>query len=281
VDSIGDPAKIISGTTQITRSPDRLRIAELVARFLRGAGIMRNGFSFQAGAGGIALAFVDYLRRMMKEDRVKARFVRGGSTRYLVEMLQEGLTDYILDGQTFDLDAVKSIANDPRHVPTSPFTSYNYHGKGNFASMVDAVVLGATEVDVNFNGNVVTHSDGRLLHGIGGWQNCLFARCTILAVPSFRDRIPVIVDEVTTLTGPGELIDVVVTERGIAINPQRQDLLDAVKGSNLPVRQIQEIKAEVEQICGGKPAKPKVGDRSVAVVKWVDGTVLDTVWQVG
>ncbi len=281
VDSIGDPAKIVSGTTEITRSPDRLRIAELVARFLREAGIMRNGFSFQAGAGGIALAFVDYLRRMMKEDGVKARFVRGGSTRYLVEMLQEGLTDYILDGQTFDLDAVKSIANDPRHVPTSPFTSYNYHGKGNFASMVDAVVLGATEVDVNFNGNVVTHSDGRLLHGIGGWQNCLFARCTILAVPSFRDRIPVIVDEVTTLTGPGELIDVVVTERGIAINPQRHDLLDAVKGSNLPIRAIQEIKAEVEQICGGKPAKPKLGDRPVAVVKWVDGTGLDTVWQVG
>ena len=110
VDSIGDPAKIVSGTTQITRSPDRLQVAEYVARFLRDAGIMRNGFSFQAGAGGIALAFVDYLRRMMKEDGVKARFVRGGSTRYLVEMLQEGLTDYILDGQTFDLDAVKSIA---------------------------------------------------------------------------------------------------------------------------------------------------------------------------
>src|SRR5207253_6233919 len=70
----------------------------------------------------ISLAFVDYLRRMMKEDGVKARFVRGGSTRYLVEMLQEGLTDYILDGQTFDLDAVRSIANDPRHIATSPFT---------------------------------------------------------------------------------------------------------------------------------------------------------------
>jgi citrate lyase subunit alpha/citrate CoA-transferase len=281
VDSIGDPARIVSGTTQITRSPDRLRVAEYVARFLRDAGIMRNGFSFQAGAGGIALAFVDYLRRMMKEDGVKARFVRGGSTRYLVELLQEGLTDYILDGQTFDLDAVKSIAGDPRHVPTSPFTSYNYHGKGSFASMVDAVVLGATEVDVNFNGNVVTHSDGRLLHGIGGWQNCLEAGCTILAVPSFRDRIPVIVDEVTTLTGPGELIDVVVTERGIAINPRRQDLLDAVKGSSLPIRPIEEIKVEVEHICGGKPARPKLGERPVAIVKWVDGTVLDTVWQVG
>jgi citrate lyase subunit alpha/citrate CoA-transferase len=281
VDSIGDPAKIVSGTTQITRSPDRLRIAELVAKFLRAAGIMKNGFSFQAGAGGIALAFVQYLKQMMKEDQVKARFVRGGSTKVLVELLQEGLTDYILDGQTFDLDGVKSMANDPRHVATSPFTSYNYHGKGNFASLVDAVVLGATEVDINFNANVVTHSDGRLLHGIGGWQNCLFSGCSILAVPSFRDRIPVIVDQVTTLTGPGEMIDVVVTERGIAINPRRPDLLDAVKDSRLPIRPIQDIKSEVEKISGAKPAQPKLGDRPCAVVKWVDGTVLDTVWQVG
>jgi citrate lyase subunit alpha/citrate CoA-transferase len=280
VNSIGDPTKIVSGTTQITRSPDRLRIAELVALFLRTAGIMKNGFSFQAGAGGIALAFVQYLKKMMKEDGVKARFVRGGSTKFLVELLQEGLTDYILDGQTFDLDGVKSMANDPRHIATSPFTSYNYHGKGNFASLVDAVVLGATEVDVNFNANVVTHSDGRLLHGIGGWQNCLFAGCSILAVPSFRDRIPVIVDEVTTMTGPGEMIDVIVTERGIAINPLRTDLLDAVKGSKLPVRPIQDIKTEVEEICGGKPSRPKLGDRPCAVVKWVDGTVLDAVWQV-
>ncbi len=280
VDSIGDPAKIVSGTTQITRSPDRLRIAEYVARFIRDAGLLRDGFSFQAGAGGIALAFVQYLKEMMKQSGVHARFVRGGSTKYLVELLQEGLTDYILDGQTFDLDAVRSIATDPRHLPTSPFTSYNFHGKGNFASMVDIVVLGATEVDVNFNGNVVTHSDGRLLHGIGGWQNCLYSGCTILAVPSFRDRIPVIVDEVTTLTGPGELIDVVVTERGIAINPRRQDLLEAVRGSSLPIKPIEQLKQEVESICGGKPQKPKLSDRPVAVVKWVDGTVLDTVWQV-
>lgn len=146
--------------------------------------------------------------------------------------------------------------------------------------MVDAVVLGATEVDKHFNANVVTHSDGRLLHGIGGWQNCLASKCTILALPSFRDRIPVIVDEVTTLCGPGELIDVVVTERGIAINPRRQDLLDATRGSTLPIRPLEEIQREVERICGGKPRRVKRGDRAVAVVKWVDGTVLDTVWQV-
>lgn len=281
VDSIGDPSKIVSGTTQITRSPDRLLIAEFVARFIRDAGILRPGFSFQAGAGGIALAFVAFLRDMMREQNIKARFVRGGSSKYLVELLQEGLVDYILDGQTFDLDAVRSIATDPRHVATSPFTSYNFHGKGNFASMVDVAVLGATEVDHQFNGNVVTHSDGRLLHGIGGWQNCLTAGCTILAVPSFRDRIPVIVEKVTTLTGPGELIDVVVTERGIAINPRRKDLIDAMRGSSLPIRPIEEIQKEVLAFCGGQPEKANVIDRPVAVVKWVDGTVLDTVWQVG
>ncbi|RJP59708.1 MAG: citrate lyase subunit alpha, partial [Ignavibacteriales bacterium] len=220
-----------------------------------------------------------YLREKMKKAGVKARFIRGGSTKYLVEMLEEGLTDYILDGQTFDLEGVRSMRENPGHVNTSPFTSYNYHGKGNFASLVDAAVLGATEVDLNFNANVVTHSDGYLLHGIGGWQNCLFSKCTILAIPSFRDRIPVIVDEVTTLVGPGELIDVIVTERGIAINPKRKDLLKAVKGSSLPIRTIKEIYDEVVELCG-VPKKPKVKkNKVVAVVKWVDGTLLDSVFQ--
>ncbi|MFH1689751.1 MAG: citrate lyase subunit alpha [Candidatus Eisenbacteria bacterium] len=278
--AIGDASKIVSGTTQITKSPDRLRIAEMTARFVKESGIMRDGFSFQAGAGGTALSFAIFLMEMMREEGVKARFVRGGSTQYLVQMLEEGLTDYILDGQTFDLDGVRSMRENPAHVNTSPFTSYNYHSKGNFASMLDCVVLGATEVDVNFNANVVTHSDGYLLHGIGGWQNCLFSKCTILPIPAFRDRIPVLVDEVTTLVGPGELIDVIVTERGIAINPLREDLLAAVAGSDLPIRPIEEIKAEVDDLVGGAPEKPNLGEKVVAAIEWVDGTVIDSVRQV-
>lgn len=281
VSSLGDPEKIVSGTTQVTKSPDRLLIADYVAQFLEESGIMKDGFSFQAGAGGTNLAFALYLKERMKKKGIKARFIRGGSTKYLVAMLEEGFTDFILDGQTFDLDGVRSMRENPGHVNTSPFTSYNFHGKGNFASMVDAVVLGATEVDINFNANVVSHSDGYLLHGIGGWQNCLFSKTTILAIPSFRERIPVIVDEVTTLVGPGELVDVVVTERGIAINPKRKDLLKAVKNSSLPIKPIKDIYDEVNQICGGKPAKPKLNkNKVVAVIKWVDGTVLDSVFQV-
>ncbi len=281
LDSLGDSSKIVSGTTEVTKSPDRLLIAEFVAQFIEDAGILKDGFSFQAGAGGTSLAFALFLKEKMKAKGIKARFIRGGSNKYLVEMLEEGLTDYILDGQTFDLEGVRSMRENPNHVNTSPFTSYNYHGKGNFASIIDAVVLGATEVDVNFNANVVTHSDGLLLHGIGGWQNCLFSKCTILAIPAFRDRIPVIVDEVTTLCGPGELIDVIVTERGIAINPKRKDLIKAVKDSKLPFKTLKELKKEVDLICGEPLTKPNLNkDNVVAIVKWVDGTVLDSVFQV-
>ncbi len=280
VDSIGDPSKIVSGTTVLTKSPDRLKIAEMAAQFILETGIMRDGFSFQAGAGGTSLAFAVFVRDLMRKHGIKARFVRGGSNKYLVEMLEEGLTDYILDGQTFDLEGVRSMRENPNHQNTNPFTSYNFHGKGNFASMVDVVVLGATEVDVNFNANVVTHSDGRLLHGIGGWQNCLYSKTVILPIPLFRDRIPVIVDQVTTITGPGELIDVIVTERGIAVNPKRQDLLEKLSGSKLPIRTIEELKAEAERVCGGAPQKPKLGDKVVAAIKWVDGTVIDVVRQV-
>lgn len=279
MDKIGIPEKIVSGTTKITKSPDRLLLAELTAEFCNVAGIIKNGFSFQSGAGGTSLAVGEFFRQKMIKNGIKARFARGGSNKYLVKMLEEGLVDYILDGQTFDMDGIRSMSENPKHVWTSPFTSYNYHGKGNFAGMVDVAILGATEVDLNFNANVVTHSDGYLLHGMGGWQNCLFSKTVILPLPLFRDRIPVVVDEVTTICGPGELIDVIVTERGIAINPLRKDLLKKVKGSNLPIKTIKELKEEAEKICG-KPCKPQTGENIVAVIKWVDGTVIDIVKEV-
>jgi len=279
VEQVGIPEKIISGTTRITKSPDRLLIAELTSKFCDEAGIIRDGFSYQAGAGGTALSIGIYFSEILRDRGWKARFIRAGSNKYPVDMLEEGLVDYILDGQTFDLDGIRSMRENPGHVNTSPFTSYNYHGKGNFAGMVDVVILGATEVDVNFNANVVTHSDGLMLHGVGGWQNCLFSKCTILPIPLFRDRIPVIKDEVTTICGPGELIDVIATERGIAINPRRKDLIEKLKGSSLPIKTIEELKDEAEKICG-VPEKPQLSDEIVAVIKWVDGTVIDSVRKV-
>lgn len=280
VSTIGDPSQIVAGTTVLTSSPERQRIARLAAEFVKAAGIVRDGWSFQAGAGGISLSFVVYVQEVMEKQGIRAAFARGGSSKYLVEMLERGQVGAILDGQTFDLEGVRSLRENQNHVMTSPFNSYCYHTKGNFASILDCAVLGATEVDLNFNANVVTHSDGRLLHGIGGWQDALFSQCTILAVPSLRNRVPIIREELTTICGPGELIDVVVTERGIAVNPRRADLLEAVQGSGLPLKTIEEIKAESEALAGGKPESIVLNEKLIGLVTWVDGTIIDTIRQV-
>ena len=42
---------------------------------------------------------------------------------------------------------------------------------------------------------------------------------------------------------------------------------------------IHELKAEAEKICG-VPEKPKLGDEIIAVIKWVDGTIIDSVRRV-
>ncbi len=279
IDSIGDPAQIVSGTTQITRSPTRLLIAEYAARFVKDSGIMTEpNFSFQAGAGGISLAFVKYMSELMQEKGVVADFVRGGSTKFMVDMLSAGLTKYILDGQSFDLDGVRSLRDNPNHIETNPFVSYNYHTKGCFAQILKVSVLGATEVDLNFNVNVNTHSDGWLLHGIGGFTDAADAQVTMITAPLVRNRVPIVVEEVTTATAPGEMIDVIVTERGIAINPRRQDLLDRLKGSGLPIKSIEELH-QIAIDMTGVPERPEFTDRIVALIEFRDGTIIDTVRQ--
>jgi len=276
VDKIGIPEKIVSGTTQITNSPDRLYIAELTTKFLLESGILKDGCYMQAGAGGTSLAIGNYVHQILKEKGWKSKVGFGGSTKYMVQMLEEGTMEHILDAQAFDLGAVESISKNKNHHQYPVFNAYNYHTKGNLTTMMDIMILGATEVDVNFNANVVSHSDGYLLHGIGGWQNCLHAKNVILPIPLFRDRIPVIRDEVTTLVGPGELIDIIVTERGIAINPLRKDLIKKMKNSKLPIKTIKQLKDEAERICG-KPKAIEFEEKVVAIIKWVDGTVIDSV----
>lgn len=280
VDSIGDPAQIVSGTTRLTKSPTQLLIAEYAARFVEEIGYIKEGISFQAGAGGISLAFNVYLAEMMKKKGVAASFAHGGGNTVLVKMLEEGQLRYICEGQCFDLDAVRSLRENRNHVESTLNMSYNYHAKGCLAHMLDIGVLGATEVDLNFNVNVNTHSDGLLLHGTGGFSD-VAAGCdvTIITAPSFRKRIPIIRESVTTVTCPGELVDVVITERGICINPKRQDLIDKTKNSGLPIKSIEQLMNEVYDITG-IPEKVEFDDRIVAVMEWRDGSVIDVVRKV-
>jgi len=277
VESIGDPARIASGTTRLTRSPTQLLIAELTARFIEETGLMREGFSFQAGAGGISLAATAFLAQRMREREVKASFAHGGATGVLVGLLEEGLLGSIVDLQSFDLEAVRSCRDNPRHVASTPFDSYGPRAAGCAASMLDVAILGATEVDLDFNVNVNTHSDGLLLHGIGGHTDAAAsAACSIITAPSFRKRIPIVRERVTTLSCPGEVVDVVVTERGIAVNPRRGDLAERARKAGLPLVGLGDLMNEVRAMTG-VPEEPTFGDRVVALIEWRDGTVIDTV----
>jgi citrate lyase subunit alpha/citrate CoA-transferase len=144
---------------------------------------------------------------------------------------------------------------------------------------LDATIVGATEVDVDFNVNVNTHSDGRMLHGIGGHQDtCASAGLTIVTVPVFRKKIPVVRDKVTTITTPGDVVDAIVTNEGIAINPRRKDLIEKVK-DKVNLVDINELRDMAYEETGGVP-ELNLGDKVVGVTKWRDGSVLDSIYQV-
>lgn len=280
VDKIGDPERIVSGTTRITRSPTRLLIAKYAAQFIKESVYLKNGFSFQTGAGGISLAVTKILGEVMMEEGIKGSFINGGLSTFAVELFNRGLFDALYDGQVFDRGVIDSFKNDIKHVET-PMTMYaNYHSKGCLVNKLDVGFLGATEVDVDFNVNVNTHSDGLLLHGIGGHTD-VAAGCslTLITIPSYRKRIPVVKDRVTTVTTPGETVDAIITERGIAINPKREDLIERMKDSNLPIVEIGELKDKVERITG-KPESPRVKDRIIALIEYRDGSIIDVVREV-
>jgi citrate lyase subunit alpha/citrate CoA-transferase len=280
IDKLGDPEKIVSGTTKVTTDPDRLKIASMAAQIVRDSGLIDEPeFSFQAGAGGMSLAFIQYVAKYMEEKKVIADFVRGGSTQVLVDMLKSGLTKFILDGQSFDLAGVASLRDNWNHIETNPFVSYNYHTKGCFAPRVKASVLGATEIDLDFNVNVNTHSDGWLLHGIGGFQDAADAYMTIITAPLYRKTNPIIVERVHTVTAPGDTIDVLVTDYGIAINPNRKELLDRLKDSDLPIVSIEELHHKAIEITG-KPKPARTKDNVIALIEWRDGTVIDAVREI-
>jgi len=279
VESIGDPSKIVSGTTRLTRSPTQLIIADLTVRFIEAVGIMQEGFSFQAGSGGISLAATVLLAERMRKAGVKASFAHGGGTKVLVDLLKEGLLGSIIDLQSFDLDAVASLAADPRHIESDPFSSYGPRSASCVANQLDLAILGATEIDLDFNVNVNTHSDGLLLHGIGGHTDAASgAACTIITAPSFRKRIPIVREKVTTLTCPGEVVDVIVTERGIAVNPKRENLAERARRAGLPLIGLPKLMDDVRRITG-IPEEPRFGDRPVALIQWRDGTIIDVVRQ--
>ena len=280
VESIGDPAGIVSGSTQITRDPLRLLISRYASQLIEASPCFKNGISFQTGAGGIPLAVTAFLKDAMKRRNVKGSFGLGGITGYFVDLLREGYVERLLDVQSFDLEAVKSIAENPDHIEISADWYANPWNSGAAVNALDVVILGATELDRDFNANVNTEADGALLHGTGGHQDTAAgAGLTIIAQPLLRGRIPCVVDAVYSVTTPGEVVDALVTEFGVTLNPRRTDLVEACReAKTVPLVPMEELVDRAKKLTG--PMDPVVTEeRIVGVIEWRDGTVLDVVRQ--
>ena len=277
VESLGDPEKIVSTTTRITRDPVGLQIAKYAAQVIEVSGLLQDGFSFQTGSGGISLAVADQVRQKMQQQSIKGSFGCGGITGYFVDMLEEGLFQSLFDVQCFDLRAVESIGKNPGHLEISVDMYANPFNAGAVVNQLDCVILGATEVDVNFNVNVNTESNGLLLHNTGGHSDTAAgAKLSIITAPSIRGRLPIVRDEVTTVTTPGETIDVIITERGIAVNEQHADLKQELKKRKLPVKDIGQLQQEIYAVTG-KPRPLEFCDEVVALIEYRDGTIIDAV----
>lgn len=276
-DKIGDAKGIVSGTTQITKDPIGLKIAKMTSEVIEVSGLLKDEFSFQTGAGGISLAVAAYVKKLMKNKKIKGSFAAGGVTGYIVEMFEEGLFDAIFDVQCFDLKAVESYRDNKKHQGMSASMYGNPHNKGAVVNNLDVMILGATEIDVDFNVNVTTGSSGVIMGGSGGHSDTAAgAKLAIVVTQLIKGRLPIVVDSVTTATTPGETVDVLVTERGIAVNPLRKDLLEKLEKTNLPVMSIEDLKKMAEDMTG-VPEKIELDDEIVAVVEYRDGTVIDVV----
>ncbi len=280
VDKIGEPSGIVSGTTKITKDPVGLVIADYAARAIEASGLLKDGFSFQTGAGGASLAAAKYLKDIMIRKGVKGSYGLGGITSYMVDMLQSGCFKALYDVQCFDLGAVESIRTNPYHMEVTAAHYASPTAKSSAVDSLDVVILGATEIDTDFNVNVHTDSNGYIMGGSGGHSDTAAgANMSMIVAPLSRARLPIVVDKVLCKSTPGHTVDVLVTQRGIAVNPLRPELAERFRDANLPVWDIHELKEMAEKL-NGTPRKPHHTDKVVANVLYRDATLLDQIYAV-
>ena len=280
VDQIGIPEKIATGAAKPTTDQRKLMMAEYCTQVVVNTPYFKDGFSYQTGVGGASIASTISLTKIMKERNIKMGFGVGGLTKPMCDLLDDGMVRILLDTQDFDLDAVNNVKN-PNHHRISAGAYANPMNKGAFVNKLDYVILAALEVDTHFNCNVVVGSDGVITGAQGGHPDTAQgAKCTIVIAPLLQGRIPAICTDVTTVTTPGESVDIVVTDYGVAVNPARPDLLEALqKADCVPLKTIEELRDMAYAIVG-EPEKVQFGDRVVGIIEARDGTIMDVVREV-
>lgn len=280
LDHVGDADKISADATRMTSNPRELLIARRAAEVIVGSGYFTEGFSLQTGTGGASLAVTRFLEDKMRACGIHAGFALGGITSTMVDLHEKGLIGKLLDVQSFDRAAAMSLARNPNHIEISANQYANFSSKGAAVDRLDVVVLSALEIDISFNVNVLTGSDGMIRGASGGHcDTAAAARMTIIVAPLVRGRIPTLVEKVTTCVTPGSSIDILVTDHGIAVNPARPELAQRLRDAGLDVVSIEWLRERALLLTGELP--PIIfTDNVVAVVRYRDGSIIDVVHQV-
>ncbi|MGN1016955.1 MAG: citrate lyase subunit alpha [Faecousia sp.] len=277
VDSIGNSKKIASAAARISQNPRDLMMAENVAKVIASTPYFKEGFSFQTGVGGPSLAANLFLEKYMDERGIKMGWAIGGICGPMVELLKKGKVGKVIDVQDFDLDAVNSINQTPGHYEMSASQYANPANKGAFVNKLDFVVLAALEIDTGFNVNVLTGSDGVLRGAPGGHPDTAAgSKVCIIVTPLTRGRMATVCEKVVTVTTPGDCVDVLVTDYGIAVNPLRPDLIECLDNAGIPHVTIESLKEKAYSLVG-RPDDLEWEDKVVAVLEARDGTILDVV----
>ena len=280
VDEIGNPAKIATGAAKPTTDVRKIMMADYCTQFVINTPYFKDGFTYQTGVGGASIASTISLGEIMKERGIKMKFGVGGIAGPMCKLLEDGLIEKLVDTQDFDTTAIESIKKNPNHYEISASEYANPFNKGAYVNQLDFVILAALEVDVNFNCNVVVGSDGIITGAQGGHPDTAAgAKCTIVIAPLLQGRIPAICTNVTTVTTPGDTVDVVITDYGIAINPKRQDLIEATKDAKLPIKTIEELR-DIAYSIVGEPDPVQFDDQVVGIIEARDGSVIDVVRKV-
>src|SRR5208283_4782930 len=280
LDEVGDPKLISKGAARTTRNPRELLIASHAADVVEHSHYLRDGFSVQTGSGASSIAATQFIGEKMTAKGITASFALGGITGGIADLHAKGLIKTLIDVQSFDIDAAKSLRQSPAHIEISANEYANATSKGAYVDRVDVVILAALEIDLAFNVNVITGSDGVLRGASGGHCDvAAAANLVIVVAPLVRGRMPTVVNKVTTVITPGESIGVLVTDQGIAVNPKRPELAKRLLDAGLPVVGIEELHRRAIALTG-EPEPLRFLDRIVGVIRYRDGTVIDVVRQV-
>ncbi|WP_247872597.1 citrate lyase subunit alpha [Azospirillum sp. TSO35-2] len=280
VEQIGDPSKISVGAARITSNPRELLIARYAAEVMVHSGYFVQGFSLQTGSGASSTAATRFLEGHMRKAGITASFALGGITGGIVDLHKKGLIERIIDTQSFDGDAAESLRSSPGHIEVSTNEYANPGSKGTYCDQLDLVILSALEIDLAFNVNVITGSDGVMRGASGGHSDvAAAANLSIVVAPLIRSRIPTVVRRVTTVVTPGECVGVLVTDHGIAVNPNRPEIAERLTAAGLPVMTIGELQQRAESITG-EPRPIEFLDKVVGIIRYRDGSVIDVVRQV-